>query len=104
MWVIEAQKRWTPNPPPGVPMCAIAADASGGGRDPLILAPRHDGWYAPLVEVPGKDIPVETIGRFCAGFVVSHRRYSATVIVDMGGGYGGPMYEDRKSTRLNSSH
>src|SRR3546814_19372552 len=67
MWVIEAQKRWTPNPPPGVPMCAIAADASGGGRDPLILAPRHDGWYAPLVEVPGKDIPVETIGRFCAG-------------------------------------
>src|SRR3546814_7488300 len=46
-----------------------------------------------LVEVPGKEIPVETIGRFCAGIVVSHRRDGATVIVDMGGGYGGPMYE-----------
>src|SRR3546814_17442015 len=40
MWVIEAQKRWTPKPPPGVPMCAIAADASGGGRDPIILQTR----------------------------------------------------------------
>jgi hypothetical protein len=99
-WAIEAQRRWTARPPAGVPMCAIAADASGGGRDPLVLAPRHDGWFAPLIEVPGRDIPVETIGRFCAGIVVAHRRDGATVIVDMGGGYGGPMYEHLKDNSV----
>lgn len=92
-WVIAAQSRWTPSPPRGIPMCAMGVDASGGGDDPMVIAPRHDGWFAPLIRVPGNDIPAERIGRFCAGVVVSHRRDSATVVVDMGGGYGGPLFE-----------
>lgn len=59
----------------------------------MILAPRYDGWFAPLVKVPGKDIPLERAGAFCGGVVVSHRRDEALVVVDMGGGYGGPVYE-----------
>jgi hypothetical protein len=39
-WVQLAQERWTPTPPKGVPMCAIGVDASGGGADPMVLAPR----------------------------------------------------------------
>jgi hypothetical protein len=45
------------------------------------------------IEVPGKDIPMERAGAYCAGIVVSHRRDGALVVVDMGGGYGGPIYE-----------
>lgn len=92
-WIRAAQKRWKPQPPPGVPMCAMGVDASGGGRDPMIIAPRHDGWFDKLIEVPGRDLPKEQLGSYAAGVVVQHRRDQCTVIVDMGGGYGGRMYE-----------
>lgn len=92
-WVELAQKRWQPKPPDGVPMCALGVDCSGGGEDPMVIAPRYDGWYSPLIEVPGKEIPMASSGSYCAGIVVSHRRDKALVVVDMGGGYGGPMYE-----------
>jgi hypothetical protein len=92
-WVQMAQERWSAKPPKGVPMCTIGVDASGGGDDPMVLAPRYDGWYAETIEVPGKSIPVERAGAHCAGIVVSHRMDGALVVVDMGGGYGGPMYE-----------
>ncbi len=92
-WIRMAIGRWMPTPPRGVPMCAIGVDTSGGGEDPMVIAPRHDGWYAPLLEVPGESIPKERPGKFAAGFVVAERRDGAIVIVDMGGGYGGPLYE-----------
>jgi hypothetical protein len=92
-WIREAQARWTPKPANGVPMCAIGVDASGGGSDPMVLAIRHDGWYAPMVEVPAKDIPQERAGAYAAGVVTSYRRDKAGVIVDLGGGYGGSIYE-----------
>ena len=92
-WVQMAQERWTKTPPKGVPMCAIGIDASGGGDDPMVLAPRYDAWYAPLVEIAGKTIPIERAGSHCAGIVLSYRRDGALCVVDMGGGYGGPVYE-----------
>jgi hypothetical protein len=96
-WIRLAQQRWTSRPPQGVPMCAMGVDASGGGEDPMVMAPRHDGWFAPLIAIPGKDIPVDRIGPHCAGLVVSHRRDDALVIVDMGGGYGGSMHDHLKA-------
>lgn len=92
-WIREAQKRWTSYPPPGVPMCAIGVDCTGGGDDPLVLAPRYDGWFAPMVKVEGKDVPIESVGKFSAGIVIANRRDNAEIVVDMGGGYGGPLYE-----------
>ncbi len=92
-WVQLAQERWTDKPPKNVPMCTIGVDASGGGEDPMVLAPRFDGWFAPLIEVAGKDIPMERAGAYCGGIVVSHRQDRALVVIDMGGGFGGPMYE-----------
>ncbi len=91
-WIKAAQERWT-STPPKIPMCAMGVDASGGGDDPMVIACRHDGWYAPLVKEEGKNIPIERIGKYCAGIVISHRLHGATVVVDMGGGYGGPLYE-----------
>jgi hypothetical protein len=100
-WIVEAQKRWTANPPAGVPMCAMAVDASGGGDDPMTIARRHDAWYAPMIEVAGKDIPKDRIGTYCAGIVVSHRRDEAKVIVDLGGGYGGGIFEHLKTNSID---
>ena len=99
-WIRLAQDRWTPKPPEAVPMCAMGVDASGGGDDPMVIAPRHDGWYAPLIEVPGRDIPVDRIGPHCAGVVVSHRRNDALVIIDMGGGYGGSTHDHLKENEV----
>lgn len=99
-WVLMAQQRWSMRPPSGVPMCAMGVDASGGGDDPMIIATRHDGWFAPLIEVPGKDIPIDRMGAYCGGIVVSHRRDNALITIDMGGGYGGPMYEHLKANSM----
>ncbi len=92
-WVRAAQKRWREDPPAGIPMCAIGVDASGGGTDPMVQAVRYDGWFAPLIKTEGKLIPRTQAGSFAAGLVIANRRDKATVVVDMGGGYGGPMYE-----------
>ena len=92
-WIRAAMDRWTDRPPDGVPMCGMGVDCSGGGVDPMMIAIRYDGWYAPLVEIPGKDIPPERPGKYAAGMVLSYRRDNAIVVVDMGGGYGGPTFE-----------
>lgn len=92
-WVRAAQERWTDKPPQGVPMCSMGVDASGGGTDPMIIACRYDSWFAPIIRVPAKEIPIERAGAYCAGIVVSHRRDNAVVVVDLGGGYGSSMYE-----------
>jgi hypothetical protein len=58
-WVRAAQKRWTDNPlpPVGIPMCAIGCDVAQGGNNSSVFAPRHDGWFAPLLKVPGAETP-----------------------------------------------
>lgn len=89
-WIREAQNRWTSTPPRGIPMCAIGADIAQGGDDRTVLAPRHDGWYAPLIVIPGKLTPD---GKTAAGLIVANRRDGAKVIIDMGGGWGGAAYE-----------
>lgn len=85
-WIRAAQARWTPRPPRDVPMCAMAVDPASGGDDETTIALRHDGWYAPLIGVPGRETPN---GKDIAGKVIVHRADDAAVVIDMGGGYGG---------------
>lgn len=88
-WIVAAQKRWTPKPPEGVPLCAIGADVASGGEDSTVLSKRHDAWFSELVVTPGKQTP---LGSDVAGLIFSNLRDDAIVGVDMGGGYGGgPM-------------
>jgi hypothetical protein len=89
-WIRAAQERWIPEPPRGIPQCAIGADVAQGGDDNTVLAIRHDGWYAPLTSVPGRETPD---GASVAGRIVAVRRGGSTVVLDMGGGYGGAAYE-----------
>ena len=99
-WIHAAIDRWTPRPPEGIPMCAIGFDASGGGAGPAVIAMRHGGWYAPFVELPGKDIPIDRAGHFCAGQIVSFRQNNAIVGIDLGGGYGSSTYERLKENEV----
>lgn len=99
-WIRAAQARWTEQPPANVPMCAIGVDASGGGTDPMIIARRHDGWFAPMVEIPGKDIPQDRAGSHAGGLVIAYRKDNAAIVIDMSGGYGSAMYEHLRSNHL----
>lgn len=96
-WIRAAQERWTPRAPFDVPMCAMGVDCSGGGDDPLVIAMRHDGWFAPLTEIPGKQIPKDSIGSYTASQVIVHRRDRALPVIDLGGGYGGACFEALKA-------
>jgi hypothetical protein len=96
-WVKEAQRLWEPYPTPGVPMCAIGVDVASGGDDFTVLALRYDAWFAPLVEVPGKQTPK---GSDVAGLVVQHRRDGAIPVIDMGGGYGNAPLESLENNSI----
>ena len=98
-WIKEAQARWTPQPPTGVPMCAVGVDIAQGGKDDTVLAPRYDGWFAPLIAVPGKETPD---GITAAGLVVKHRRGNAKIIVDVGGGWGAECYGHLTANSIDS--
>lgn len=101
-WIRQAQARWTPYPPHGVPMCAIGVDPSGGGDDPLAMAPRHDGWFAKVIEIPAKQIPKDRYGSHAAAMVMTHRRDRCLIVLDMGGGYGGGCYEILKENQIET--
>lgn len=96
-WIREAQARWKPQPPQGIPMCAIGVDVAQGGADNNVLASRHDGWYAPLIVIPGSETP---LGTDVSGAVVAKRRDGATIVVDCGGGYGGSVFKHLKQNDI----
>jgi len=96
-WVQQAMERWTEHPPLNVPMCAMALDPAQGGADDNVIAKRYDGWFAPLVVIPGSETPV---GSDCAGKVVIERRDSAVVVVDCDGGYGGTPIKTLKENEI----
>ena len=96
-WVRAAQARWKDKIPEiegqPIPMCAIGVDPSGGGQDDMVMAPRHDAWFAKLIKIPGKDLPKDRMGTHAAGLVIKERRDGATPVIDLGGGYGNGIYE-----------
>ncbi len=91
-WVLAAieRRRARPKHPPGIPMCAIGCDPTGGGSDEFTMAPRYDGWYADIIAIPAKLVP---LGSDMAAQIVKTRRDQALPIVDCGGGYGGGVIQ-----------
>jgi hypothetical protein len=96
-WVRAAMERWQPRPPEGLPMSSMGVDVAGGGSDSTVIAPRYDGWYPPMVAVKGAETKD---GPAMAGLVMSKRRDNALVIIDMGGGYGGSVYDHLKENGI----
>jgi hypothetical protein len=90
-WVMQAIARWQATggrPPSGVPMSCIALDPAQV-TDNSALAMRHSHWYD-LKKVPGKET---ALGKQAAAFIHQHRRDNCQIVVDMSGGYGGPVNE-----------
>lgn len=85
-WIREAQARWTPDPPKHAPMSCLAVDVAQGGADTTTLCARYDHWFSDLKQTPGAETPT---GNEVAGLVIAERRNGCTIVVDMGGGYGG---------------
>jgi hypothetical protein len=98
-WAQAAVKRWTQQPPVGVPMCAIGVDVAQGGADSTTLARRHDAWFAPLISKPGSETPG---GADVAALVLKHRHDGARVIVDVGGGWGGDAHGHLRGNDVDS--
>ena len=67
----------------------------------MVFARRYDGYYMKLVKIPGKDIPMDRAGSWCAGQVLSYRHDNAMVVIDLGGGYGSSMFEHLKSNDID---
>lgn len=90
-WIKEAQARWTPDGGRDLQMTAMGIDVAQGGGDKSTLAPRYGTWFAPLQVKPGAETPDTPT---MVGFIVSHHRNGAGLVVDVGGGFGiGPaMY------------
>lgn len=87
-WVRLAQERWRNNKPEGIPMCAMGVDCTGGGKDPIVIAPRYDGWFDNLIEIPGRDVPKNKVSSTTASHILVNRRDKCPVNLDVGGGYG----------------
>lgn len=86
-----AQARWSPQCPKDIPMCAMGVDVSGGGKDPTIIAPRYDGYFPELTEIPGRETPN---GEGIGGHIIHRRGDGCPVGIDMGGGYGNLPYSE----------
>ena len=97
-WIQAARLRWRAEPPEGVQMTSIGLDVAQGGPDRTVLSPRHGTWFAPLKVYKGIDTKD---GPAVAGLVLSAMRDACTVVVDMGGGWGGSAF-DHLSRQLNT--
>ena len=84
-WLEAAQQRWTPKPPDGYAMTALAVDVAPGGGDKRVVAARYGGWF-PKLDVAREE---DKDGRLTASAVVKVRRDNCPVVVDLGGGWGG---------------
>lgn len=90
-WVDKAMARWTDTPPGE--MDTVGVDPAMGGRDRLVIAPRHGDWFGEMVSIPGSDVPT---GVAAASHVVRHVRDGAVVQID-NIGIGAACYEHLKS-------
>ena len=81
-WIDAAMARWQPRDRTPE-MDSMGVDVAVGGRDAFVISCRHGSWFAPLIRVPGREIPQDAGGPITAGHVIRHRRDRAVVHVDV---------------------
>jgi hypothetical protein len=87
-WVMQAQARWKEDGWKDTLMTAMAMDPAGGGDDAEILIYRHGAWISKPMKTKGAET---ADGSRAAAKIVENRRHDATVVIDVGGGYGGAV-------------
>ena len=95
-WVRAAMDRWTEQRP-DIPMSSIACDIAQGGKDETVISKRYGYWFDKLICIPGRQTPT---GIDISTLIYKHRRGDATVVLDMGGGYGGGPYDHLKDNGI----
>lgn len=55
-WVLEAERRWTPDRP-ALLLQQVGIDVARGGRDETVLSPRFGWWFDEQIVKPGKETP-----------------------------------------------
>ena len=78
-WVNEACKRWKPHQDIHR-MTAMGCDPARGGADEMVISTRHGNWFAPLIKIPGKEVPT---GPLAAARIIMARRDSAKILLDV---------------------
>jgi len=79
-WVDAAIKRHKDEPSKSdTRMTSMGVDAARGGGDEMTISKLHFNWFAPLVKIPGVEVPTGPLG---AAEVVKARRDSAPVKID----------------------
>ena len=95
-WVKEAQARWKENQDIHV-MTAMGVDPARGGADNMVISTRHGSWFAPLIKIPGVEVPT---GPLAAARVVMARRDSCPVHLDLIG-VGTSVYDKLIENDIN---
>lgn len=103
-WIKAAQERWRNGRKREIPMTALGADPSRGGKDKTVLTPRYANRFEKQITAPGKTI---TDGWAFAQFVLKNVGKDATVNIDVIG-IGSAAYDclkglHKKVVALNSS-
>ena len=96
-WIRQAQARWKSEPPEDVPQSCIAADTAQGGADDNVIGWRHDWWFSEQIVIPGKDTP---LGTDITGPIIVRRQHNSSVVIDVGGGYGGATFKTLKENGI----
>lgn len=78
-WIKLAQARWKPHQDIHR-MTAMGVDPARGGADEMVISTRHGNWFAPLIKIPGIEVPTGPHG---AARVIMARRDSCPVHVDL---------------------
>lgn len=104
-WIVEAQARWKEDGWRAYSMTSCAIDI-GAGRDETVLARLHGTWVAEPIVVKGEKARDP---KHAASMIFEHRKDNCSVIVDVGGGYGGATIAILREngipyTAFNASH
>lgn len=98
-WVDAAQQRWEKrsSDSKGI-MDSVGVDPARGGRDEMVIAPRHGRWFDELTVIPGVAVPD---GQTSAGRVVGVLRDRAVAHVDVIG-VGASTYDQLSDAGLQA--
>ena len=87
-WVIDAQNRWTPDPPP-VHLRAVGVDVAHGGKDQTVIAKLYANYFADMIAYPGETTPR---GKDTAKYVMDAMEMKAPIYIDSVG-YGASAHD-----------
>lgn len=93
-WVNLAFRRWTDKPPKDTPAKCFSCDVARGGLNRAVFGRRYGNWVAPLLVIPGREVPE---GNILARKVTPYiDTIYAPFVIDLTGTGGGDLHATMK--------